>query len=236
MWLSVDSLADRYPNMTPYHFVSNNPIMRIDPKGLTDFKNTETGEVQTIEDGMNQMLSISPENWGAVGGFVEGMDGNSPSNDYNEFIEDNGGVAVPTESSGGLIPNREMFNGFMNFKAQNEEREVAAFEIKDFSTGEDKFIVQPWEGNGKTFSKNDIHFTENFGFTWRNIRELHHTHPNWGTARGSYKGLSPGDKGVFDNWNSQIPINAHFRDGDIWRLSIKNPFQNSNGTYGSPRK
>jgi|GEM_PF-1188144 len=35
-WLSVDPLAHLSPNQTPFHFVSNNPISRIDPDGRND--------------------------------------------------------------------------------------------------------------------------------------------------------------------------------------------------------
>jgi RHS repeat-associated protein len=34
-WLSVDPLASQFPNWTPYHFVHNNPIMLIDPNGMS---------------------------------------------------------------------------------------------------------------------------------------------------------------------------------------------------------
>jgi hypothetical protein len=39
MWLSVDPLAMSEHNlsMSPYHFSSNNPIMRVDPDGLSDY-------------------------------------------------------------------------------------------------------------------------------------------------------------------------------------------------------
>ena len=33
MWLSVDPLASKYPNLSPYTFVANNPIMLVDPDG-----------------------------------------------------------------------------------------------------------------------------------------------------------------------------------------------------------
>ena len=35
-WLSVDPLKGNNPHLTPYNFVSNNPIMRIDPDGMDD--------------------------------------------------------------------------------------------------------------------------------------------------------------------------------------------------------
>ncbi|MFN0081174.1 MAG: RHS repeat domain-containing protein [Ferruginibacter sp.] len=35
-FLSVDPLADKQPDKTPYHFVSNNPLNRIDPDGQWD--------------------------------------------------------------------------------------------------------------------------------------------------------------------------------------------------------
>src|SRR5690606_3692107 len=35
-WLNVDPLAEVQPNKTPYHFVSNNPINRVDPTGMLD--------------------------------------------------------------------------------------------------------------------------------------------------------------------------------------------------------
>ncbi len=36
IWLSVDPQADKYPHLTPYHYCSNNPIMRVDPDGRED--------------------------------------------------------------------------------------------------------------------------------------------------------------------------------------------------------
>src|SRR5690554_4068460 len=48
-WMNVDPLGEIAPDRTPYHFVSNNPINRIDPNGLTDYKvNKKTGEVNRV--------------------------------------------------------------------------------------------------------------------------------------------------------------------------------------------
>ena len=35
-FLLVDPMSDERPNLTPYNFMSNNPIMRIDPDGRKD--------------------------------------------------------------------------------------------------------------------------------------------------------------------------------------------------------
>ena len=53
IFLNVDPLAEKYPNKTPYHYVSNNPINRIDPWGLTDY--IVNGEHQQINDGHNDI-------------------------------------------------------------------------------------------------------------------------------------------------------------------------------------
>jgi uncharacterized protein RhaS with RHS repeats len=35
-WISVDPLASKYPGVSPYTYVRNNPLSRVDPDGLTD--------------------------------------------------------------------------------------------------------------------------------------------------------------------------------------------------------
>ncbi|WP_340067364.1 RHS repeat-associated core domain-containing protein, partial [Ascidiimonas aurantiaca] len=48
-WTVVDPLAERRYELTPYNFVQNSPMFRIDPDGLTDFAlNKETGEVSQV--------------------------------------------------------------------------------------------------------------------------------------------------------------------------------------------
>jgi len=34
VWLSVDPLAHKYPHVTPYNFVENNPLRLVDPTGM----------------------------------------------------------------------------------------------------------------------------------------------------------------------------------------------------------
>jgi len=45
VWLSVDPLAQKYPNVSSYVYCHNNPINMIDPDGMTDYEVTESGNM-----------------------------------------------------------------------------------------------------------------------------------------------------------------------------------------------
>ena len=55
MWLSVDPMSDKYPNITPYAYCNWNPVRFVDPDGreLTDFKDKKGNLIKHIEDGQN---------------------------------------------------------------------------------------------------------------------------------------------------------------------------------------
>lgn len=44
-FLSVDPLAGKRTWMNPYNYVQNNPVLRIDPNGLTDYLVSKSGEI-----------------------------------------------------------------------------------------------------------------------------------------------------------------------------------------------
>ena len=43
-WLTIDPLSDKYPSLSPYNFVSNSPLMFIDPDGNQIFIYYDSGE------------------------------------------------------------------------------------------------------------------------------------------------------------------------------------------------
>jgi RHS repeat-associated protein len=50
-WMNLDPLADLRYELTPYNYVQNSPLFKIDPDGLTDFTlNKKTGEVAQVGD------------------------------------------------------------------------------------------------------------------------------------------------------------------------------------------
>ena len=58
-WLSVDPLADKYPNISPYAYCSWNPVNRIDPDG-NDWYETEDGQIKwTQAHSQDEMMQLN---------------------------------------------------------------------------------------------------------------------------------------------------------------------------------
>jgi RHS repeat-associated protein len=51
LWLSTDPLQEKYPNKTPYHYCSNNPINLFDPDGKDDYYSTDGTKLGTVGEG-----------------------------------------------------------------------------------------------------------------------------------------------------------------------------------------
>jgi RHS repeat-associated protein len=47
-WMTIDPLAELNPHISPYAFCSNNPMIRIDPTGMIDWKAVGSGAVNTV--------------------------------------------------------------------------------------------------------------------------------------------------------------------------------------------
>jgi hypothetical protein len=59
IWLSVDPLSDKYPNLTPYAYCANNPVILMDPDGReVIIKGDDVdGAVQQLQNQTNLKLS-----------------------------------------------------------------------------------------------------------------------------------------------------------------------------------
>lgn len=68
-WHVVDPLASDFPSWTPYHFAHNNPIVLIDPTGMSAdwFQNQLTGEVYYNSDMRKGDESQLGDNWSHLG-------------------------------------------------------------------------------------------------------------------------------------------------------------------------
>ena len=62
LFLSVDPMSDKYPNLSPYAYCAWNPVIVVDPDGreLTDFYDIATGEhLKHVADGKDEAIAIN---------------------------------------------------------------------------------------------------------------------------------------------------------------------------------
>jgi len=111
VWLSVDPKASKYPSLSPYVFVANNPVMLIDPNGMeidwgTNFFGTLRAKVssmmtergsahwRTMKNDQTTLYSFDYSKSAAVGqrsddsyGFVEGLNETSKTTNQDGMYE-----------------------------------------------------------------------------------------------------------------------------------------------------
>lgn len=81
IWLSVDPLVGNNPNLTPYNFVSNNPILRIEPDGMDDGWYKDENDNVVFDADVNSQEDLDKK--GAEGEYLfeEGSVGGYDEND-----------------------------------------------------------------------------------------------------------------------------------------------------------
>jgi hypothetical protein len=68
IWLSVDPQSDKYPNLTPYAYCANNPVVLVDPDGRKDRPfNAKTDKPITPQKGTETPIYSFDKNGKAIG-------------------------------------------------------------------------------------------------------------------------------------------------------------------------
>ncbi|HHT52761.1 MAG TPA: RHS repeat-associated core domain-containing protein, partial [Bacteroidales bacterium] len=130
IWLSVDPMSDKYPNLTPYNYCANNPVILVDPDGeeFGDFYNQfglylgtdgiDDGRVYQTTDGVwfkNIIFSFLSYNSTSIPFANE-----SKKNSYDNVKADPETDFLGVKNEFGLIQLTKMGNpGIIN----NDERE-----------------------------------------------------------------------------------------------------------------
>ncbi|MFV0531045.1 MAG: RHS repeat domain-containing protein [Flavobacteriales bacterium] len=105
LWLSVDPLAEKYPNISPYAYVANNPINYIDPDGREPIKPL----VGTINQALDLFRSRGLTTIKQINDFYENpMDakGNRLTN-YTRYVYTEGNGWIDLKHYFGTIVNTE---------------------------------------------------------------------------------------------------------------------------------
>lgn len=76
-WLSIDPKAHKYPGMSPYNFVANNPLNNIDPDGaeIKPLTSSDAGVVQNVLNQYSTLFSATTYNRPVDVGNANGVTG-----------------------------------------------------------------------------------------------------------------------------------------------------------------
>ena len=118
VWQSVDALADKYPSLSPFAYVANNPIIYIDPdgkriilSGTAAFQKATLAALQKVtndklsmrKDGTIIVVSVGTENKGRSlkygTALIRSLNGKGSKDHTHTIIETKGGNST-TPSSG----------------------------------------------------------------------------------------------------------------------------------------
>ncbi|WP_255491333.1 RHS repeat-associated core domain-containing protein [Dysgonomonas sp. ZJ279] len=58
VWISTDPLQEKYPNKTPYHYCSNNPVNMVDPDGRDDYYSSSNGKLLGSDKGPGDNMRL----------------------------------------------------------------------------------------------------------------------------------------------------------------------------------
>jgi RHS repeat-associated protein len=188
-WHVMDPLADKRHWATPYNYVQNNPMNRIDPNGLTDYTlNRKTGEVKQVgekNDDPDRILKTNRkgevkykkngEAKVAVSGIEQGILKDGMNFQKNNNIIAVGGKGQPTEK--GVEAFALKLSGYVG-------KEIAgAYFSKDGASSTTHISIGRYQDNDMTTTKGGHGQNLNYlqpgdDFSRYTLTGLFHTHPS----------------------------------------------------------
>ena len=92
LWLSVDPLADKYPNISPYAYAAWNPVKYVDPDGRDVWELSDDGTIKArIRDKTQDAIAIKGKSisfdYGTIDMGFHGRERNTTNYTYFQFAE-----------------------------------------------------------------------------------------------------------------------------------------------------
>jgi RHS repeat-associated protein len=217
-WGVVDPMAERRIEWSPYAYCLNNPILRIDPNGLTDFTiDKRTGEVKQVgekNDDPDRILKTNRkgeikynkkgEAKVAVDGIEQGI-----LKDGQNFKNEDQVISVGGDGQ----PSVEGVKSFTLQLSEYVGREMKGFSYSSNGSGNvTDMLIGKYLNNNFTQSYGGTNKLQNkYGanFSLNNILQQFHTHPNGETGATQYAPELSKDITTLQNDKPFIP-NASF--------------------------
>ena len=206
IWLAVDPMAEKRLWVTPYNFVQNNPLTRIDPDGLTDFElNTETGQINQVGDATDtpDRLLDSKNNNVIVGDVDKGLlkDDQNIMKDGLETSNAKGGTKLAVGIS---RYTKDEIGGTVYENGEGETfLSISAYKHSTFKRNGQGKVSEVIAGFSLTLSKSE--FTSGDGSFTGKPKYSFHTHPGHPDGIGNIGTAIPSDADILGAFNSDIP-------------------------------
>ena len=190
-FMTVDPLAEKYYNNSPYAYCKNNPINRIDPNGMDDYRyDDETGEfnlMKKTDDKTDRVLGYhlnkktgeyeQNTKWYQTKTRMEGVEKGILSDGVNFQEKDN------IISVGGK--DQATVDGVKSFTLQLSEMVGKEIEGYSYSSNSSGKVTDMSLGNyknnesDKSFARlNELQRKYGDNFSFNNVLQNFHTHPN----------------------------------------------------------
>lgn len=147
-WLSVDPLADKYPNISPYAYAAWNPVNRIDPDGR-DWYEAEDGTSALWKNSNDASINLNGVSYNNIGANYNHTVGNTT---YGYHQNELASVTTDAMSGDNYISqfSKEDWNGTPAMKACNKACD-AMLASAGFASSEhkNKNIIVENDGTGR---------------------------------------------------------------------------------------
>ena len=194
IWYGVDPLMEKYPNMGSYVYCHGNPMNRIDPDGMDDYKLSKDGHLEfwrkTNAKTTHRIFS------GKSNITVN-------KNLVNQLVENQS-----SDGTDARIFNADDAFKFFKFAADNSNVEWNLIGIRNKSTN--LYLV------GTNYS-NEYVSRNNNESTYKNMLFHLHSHP-WG-SNYTDGACASGKYSEYKNVAINQRVSKHYQKGDIWILN-----------------
>ncbi len=215
IWLSVDPMADKYPNISPYNYCSWNPIKIIDPNGEDGFIVSEDGHFSRFND-------VGGKNYDVI---FSNNSTNKPNLDESKALRvEKGFVNTQSSSKASIYDNdtkQSKLLPYNSFNIKGDEKAKETYEFLSANTHVEWGVLS----YGSEKGENGL-----------NILATSHSHDNNAGIPGAFESLV-----VFQPFLDVKQISHSHRDGTdrpspsdrkfIMEARALNPNSTQNTTY-----